>query len=445
MAKRLTVIDGADQGRFFPLFEGVVTIGNNHRHADICLHDLYVRRVHCLLDVKGDRVVARANDKTAPITVNGQPATEQELRLGDVLRVGNSHLRLEDARAAAAAEDEDVEVLEVADEEDEEGEETVEVLEAEEVEVVEDEPPAKKEKFTPAPALPAGRLAELTDHLIAQYEIGSVLGRGQCGVVFRARDRKAGHVVALKVLFPGFPLNAGEMQQFASAMRTLLPLRHPNLVTLYNAGRTAPYTWLALEYVEGESLAQTLERMGGSPGKLGWKHALRLGVHAGRGLEFIHRHRLLHGNVTPQNILIRLSDKLAKLGDLMLARSIEGSSLQASTLEKKLLAELPYMAPEQVDPDAFVDSLSDIYGLGAVIYARITGRPPFRGETPEETIAQIQEAPLVRPRQLQPAVPEALDVAVAKMLMRHQEERYPTTAELLADLERIAEEEGVTL
>ena len=109
-----------------------------------------------------------------------------------MLRVGNSHLRLEDARTAEP-EDDDVEVLEVADEADEEGEETVEVLEAEEVEVVEDEPPAKKEKFTPAPALPAGRLAELTDHLIAQYEVGSVLGRGQCGVVFRARDRKAGH------------------------------------------------------------------------------------------------------------------------------------------------------------------------------------------------------------------------------------------------------------
>jgi pSer/pThr/pTyr-binding forkhead associated (FHA) protein len=442
MAKRLTVIDGADQGRFFPLFEGVVNIGNNHRHADICLHDLYVRRVHCHLEVQGDRVVARATDKTAGMTVNGQAVTEQELRLGDVLRVGNSHLRLEDA-STAPEEEEEVEVLEAVEDDEE-----VEVLEsdddeADEVEVVEDAEDEKKEKFSPAPALPAGRMAELTDHSIAQYEIGSVLGHGHCGVVFRARDRKAGHVVALKVLFPGFPKNAGEMQQFASAMRTLLPLRHTNLVMLYNAGRTAPYSWLALEYVEGESLAQTLERMAGAPGKLGWKHALRMGIHVGRGLAFIHRHRLLHGNVTPNNILIRLSDKTSKLGDLMLARALEGSALQGATLEKKLLAELPYMAPEQVDPDAYVDSLADIYGLGAVVYARITGRPPFPGESPEEIIEHVREATLVRPRKLQPTVPEALDGAVMKMLARHQEERYQTMTELVGDLERIADEEEV--
>lgn len=413
MAKRLLVIDGADHGRSFPLHgDGVVTIGNSHRHADICLHDLYVRRVHCQLEVQGDRVVARASESNAGMTVNGQAAAEQELRLGDVLRVGNTHLRLEEA-------DPD--------------------------ETPEEAPETEVKDFPPAPPLPAGRLAELTDHLLAHYEIGPVLGHGHGGVVFRARDRKGGHMVALKVLFPEFPKDAGEMQGFAAAMRTVLPLRHPNLVTLYNAGRTAPYCWLALEYVEGESLAQALERMSGVPGKLGWKHALRLGIHVGRGLEFVHRHRLLHGNVTPHNVLVRLSDKTAKLSDLMLARAIEGSALQAATLEKKLLAELPYLAPEQADPDAYVDSLADLYGLGAVIYARITGRPPFRGASPEETIARIHEAPLVRPRQVQPAVPEALDVAVGKMLARRQEERYQTAADLVAELERIAEEEGVIL
>jgi serine/threonine protein kinase len=415
MAKRLLVIDGADQGRFYPLHgDGVVTIGNSHRHADICLHDLYVRRVHCHLDVQGDRVVARSNETGAPMTVNGQAATEQELRPGDVLRVGNTHLRLEEGDAVPAEEAATAQGTEV-------------------------------KQYTPAPPLPAERLAELTDHVVAHYEVGPVLGHGYGGVVFRARDRKAGHVVALKVLFPQFPQNAGEMQQFASAMRTVLPLRHTNLVTLYNAGRTGTYCWLALEYIEGESLAQALERMSGMPGKLGWKHALRLGIHVGRGLDFIHRNRLQHGNVTPRNILIRLSDKTAKLSDLMLARALDGSALQKATLENKLLAELPYLAPEQADPDAYVDSLADIYSLGAVMYARITGRPPFQGESPEETIAKIHEATLVRPRKVQPTVPNALDVAVVKMLSRRQEERFQTAAELVGELERIADEEGVIL
>jgi serine/threonine protein kinase len=416
MAKRLLVIDGADHGRTYPIHgDGTVTIGNSHRHADICLHDLYVRRVHCHLEVEGERIVARDSENAAGICVNGQPVAEQELRLGDVLRVGNTHMRLEEGQA---------------------GEEEEELLEEDTEEV---------KQFTPAPPLLAERLGGLTDHLLAHYEIGPVLGHGQSGVVFRAHDRKGGHTVALKVLFPEFPQNAAEMQQFAAAMKTVLPLRHANLVTLYNAGRSAPYCWLALEYVEGESFAQVLERMGGLPNKLGWKHALRLGIHLGRALEFIHGNRLQHGNITPRNILIRLSDKVTKLGDLMLARAIDGSVLQKGTLEKKLLEEMPYLAPEQADPEAFVDSLADIYGLGAILYARIAGRPPFQGESPEETLARIHRAPLVRPRQVQSTLPEALDVAITKMLARHQEERYQTAAELVAELERIADEEGVSV
>ena len=406
MPKRLVVIDGADQGTFFSLADGkTVTIGNSSRHGDICLHDLHVRRDHCRLEVQGDRVLARAGE-SAEMLVNGQPIVEQELRPGDVLRLGNSYLRLEDAAAEAAAA------------------------------------PAKAAE--PLPQLPAERLGELTDHVLAQYEVGPVLGRGHCGVVFRARDRKAGLTVALKVLYPEFPKDAGEMQQFVAALKSILALRHPNLVTLYNAGRTVPYCWLALEYVEAESLAQVLERTTTS-GKNNWKYALRLGVHLGRALQFIHRQRLLHGNITPRNVLIRLSDKVGKLGDLMLSRALDGSRLQVATLEAKLLSELPYLAPEQADPNAFVDSLADIYGLGAVVYARLTGRPPFLGASPEETIAQIHEAPLVRPREHQPNTPPALDVAVVKMLARHQEERYQTATELVEDLERIAEREGVAV
>src|SRR5262249_49559080 len=155
-----------------------------------------------------------------------------------------------------------------------------------------------------------------------------------------------------------FPKGAGEMQRFIEGLKKVLPLRHAHLVNLFNAGKTGPYCWIALEYIEGESVAQALERLGTKPN---WKHALRLAVHGARALDFIHGQRLLHGNITPQNLLVRLSDKVVKLADLMLAQGLEGSALQAATLEFKLLAEMPYMSPEQVDPNAFVDHLSDIY------------------------------------------------------------------------------------
>jgi serine/threonine protein kinase len=434
MAKRLLVIDGADRGRSFPLpRNGAVRIGSNRRHAAICLHDQLVRQVHCLLEVEGTRIVVRNKDDSPEILVNDQPTRERVLRPGDVLRVGNSHLRLEGGATGSSS-------------------------------------PSEREKPVPAAGGPPGLsnlAAELTDDTLAHYEVGPVLGHGPRSVVFRAKDLKAGHVVALKVLPPEFPKDAAEMRRFVRATKAVLALRHPHLVALYNAGRTGSYCWLALEYVAGESLAQVLTREDAAS-KPDWRQALRLGVQIGQALELVHRRHLVHGNITPQNILIRASDRAAKLGDLMLGRALAGSALHAATLEAKLLAELPYLPPEVTDPNASVDHLSDIYGLGAVLYARLTGRPPFQGASPEETLALIEEGALVKPRQRQSSttqapeanhwllsetlnwarqrrssMPQALEAAVVRMLARRPEDRYPTAAELVADLERIADQEKV--
>jgi serine/threonine protein kinase len=420
MAWQLLVIDGADQGRYFPLAdEGTITLGSSRKNADVVLHDLYVSRIHCQLEASAEGLVVTDLESPSGTFINGQKITQvQSLQAGDVLRVGNSHMRLEvalgrepDASAASAPAP---------------------------------VPEAPPEPPLPAklPHLPAERLAELSGHYLAHYEIGPVLGKGHCGVVFRARDRKSDQLVALKVLLPQFPANDAEMSLFVRTMKTLLPLRHSHLVGQFGAGKTGRYCWIAQEYIEGESLAQVLERMG-SPGKLAWKHALRLGIHVGRALAYLHSHNILHGNLTPFNILIRLGDKTVKLSDLLLSKALDGSALQLATLEAKLLAELGYLSPEQAHPDAFVDSLSDIYGLGAVMYARLTGRPPFQGQSPEQTLAMIHEAPLVKPTAYQTATPEAVEAAVLKMLARRQADRYQTPAELLTELEEFAEDEGL--
>jgi serine/threonine protein kinase len=420
MAWQLLVIDGGDQGRHFPLpDEGKVTLGSSRKNADIALHDLYVARVHCEIVVSVEGLVVSDMESQAGTFVNAQKiAQAQKLLPGDVLRIGNSHMRLEAATDQQAASKDAAATADAA------------------------ESPAAPPLPVKLPTLPPERLSELSGHNLAHFEVGPVLGTGHCGVVFRARDRKSDQVVALKVLSPQFPANDVEMAQFVRTMKTLLPLRHSHLVGQFGAGRTGPYFWIAQEYVEGESLAQVLERMG-SPGKLTWKHALRLGIHLGRALAFIHSHNLLHGNLTPRNILIRLGDKTVKLSDLMLAKALDGSALQSATLEAKLLSELGYLAPEQAHPDAFVDGLSDIYGLGAVMYARMTGRPPFQGRSPEETLSLIHETPLVKPTEYQSAIPASVEAAVVRMLARRQEERFQTPAELLIELDRIADEEGI--
>jgi serine/threonine protein kinase len=415
MAWQLLVVDGADKDRFFPLpEEGLVSIGSSRKNADVVLHDLYVARVHCEVRIENQRAVVSDLDTPGGTFINGQKIKEQEIRIGDVLRIGNSHLRLD----VMSQEEADAVDVEEADDE------AVEIVEVQE------------EKT------PEQRLAELEGQTIGHYEVGSLLGKGHHGMVFRARDLKTQQVVALKVLSPEFPAGDGEMQAFVKTLKVALPFQHEHLVKLLGAGKHGAFCWLAQEYVEGESLAQVLQRMG-SPGKLTWKHALRLGLHVGKALQFIHKNRQIHGNLTPANVLVRFSDRHVKLNDFLLDKALEGSKLHAASLKAKLVAEVGFLAPEQTEPGAYVDNLADIYGLGALMYARMTCQPPFKGKTPEETLAMIRKGKLVPPSEHQEAIPEELDDVVLKMLARRQEERYARISDVLSDLESVAEEQEV--
>jgi eukaryotic-like serine/threonine-protein kinase len=131
------------------------------------------------------------------------------------------------------------------------------------------------------------------------------------------------------------------------------------------------------------------------------------------------------------------------LADLMLANALEGSQLQETILEQKLLVEMPYLAPEQTDPQAFVDHLADLYGLGAVVYTLLTGRPPFSGDTPAEIIEEIRHTSVDRPTMYQKEIPTEFEAVVLKLMAKHQEDRYQTAAELLGSVQAIAEEHNI--
>jgi serine/threonine protein kinase len=407
MIWRLVVVDGADQGRSFPLSEGIMTIGKSHRNSEICLNDLYVARVHCEVEVNEGRVVVTDVDEVKGIYVNGQKVKQQELKLGDVLRVGNSHLRLEPHDGSAPAEP--VEELEVLEE------------------------PARLPQFS------IEQLAKLSGATLGHYAVGPVLGRGRRGMVFLSRDMKTNQIVALKVLAAGFPKNDGEMQRFVGAIKTALPLRHPNLVGVLGAGKTGPYCWIATEYVEGDNLGQVIEQKANR----GWKKALRVTIHVARALAFAARHNLLHGNVTPQNILSRKNDKVVKLADLVLARALEGSDLERDTRDDKFQAELPYLSPEHLPGGGKLACWSDIHSLGAVVYHLLAGQRPFGGPSPEDTMAEIREAVPVTPKDYLETLPDDFEALVLKMLAKQPDERYHKPGELLADAEAVAKKQGL--
>jgi serine/threonine-protein kinase len=170
-------------------------------------------------------------------------------------------------------------------------------------------------------------------------------------------------------------------------------------------------------------------------------------IQLARALDYAHKNNVIHRNITPANVLIQASDKVAKLGDLMLAKALEGSMAQQITRPGELLGEVDYMSPERTHGTTDVDGRSDIYSLGAMIYRLLTGRPPFTGGSLMETIVKIRqsEAKPEKPKKYQLAIPDLFEGIVLRMLAKQPAERYQTAAELLGELERVAKFQGVTV
>jgi serine/threonine protein kinase len=284
------------------------------------------------------------------------------------------------------------------------------------------------------PALPAERLHELGGKRISHYQLGQVLARGQSGIVFRAYDDKHDRQAAFKVLWPHLAGNDEEVKRFVRTMRTILPLRHPHLVALYGAGRSRPYCWLALEYVEGaESAAEVVTRAAG--GRLpDWQVALGVLRDVAGALAFAHGRNILHRNITPKSVLIGRGGA-AKLGGLVLAKALEGSLADPLTQPGEVLGDVLYMSPERTTGGLqAADTRADLYGLGATAYALLTGRPPLQGATFVQTVLQIRQEQPLPPRSFQPAVPAPLEAAVLRLLAKRPEDRFQTAGELLTHL-----------
>ena len=418
LSRRLLVIDGADQGRSFPLnVAGRITIGKSGKHADIVLHDLYVSRVHCELQVDDTSVRVTHIEGDGGTLVNNQKIDEQELRLGDVLRVGNSHLRFElDSGKPSMATVVEVETVEVESEED-------------------------TELVAPISS-PVDALAELENQVLGHFELGAVLGRGLSGMVFHGHLKDSDEPIAVKVLATAFPASDAEQQAFIRAIKVVAPMRHPHLVGVHRVGKSGQYCWIARDYVEGESLAALIDRLKAED-RLGWKRACRVAVHLARLLQFLHQKQVRGIRITPTNVLVETDTKATKLANLMVDGALAGSDLAHLIAEDRLTAELPYRAPEQTDPAAAVDLRTSLYALGAVLYALMAGQPPFTGKTHDEIIKQIREAKLVKPSKFLPEMPAAFETAVLKLLARKPEDRYQSADELLAVIEPLAKQHDI--
>jgi serine/threonine-protein kinase len=397
MDRHLRVVSGPDQGRTFPIQEsGTQGIGRSRQHSEICLHDLSLARVHCYLEMTDGQVVLVDSDGCGTL-VNGAKVTRHRLHNADVIKLGGSELVFEsDAPDDAAV------------------------------------PPSPAEV-----AFSTEGLAKLAGTVLGPYEIGPLIGKGHCGLVFQARHTKQERAVALKVLHPDFPKDDAEMQTFVHAVKAAVLLRHPNLVAVLGAGRTEAYCWIAMELVEGENVAAMLKRSA-AEGLPDWRQSFRLAVHVGRALYQADQHGLVHGAITPRNVLFRSTDNLFKLGDLMQGRALAGSLLKQMTVREKVVRDLIFLSPEQTQPQVPIDVRSDIYNLGTVVYGLLTGQSPFAGESLAQSLALIRDADPMSPLEYQPEAPEGFAEIVLKMLAKRPEERHQSPGELLLDLMQIS-------
>jgi serine/threonine-protein kinase len=272
--------------------------------------------------------------------------------------------------------------------------------------------------------------------IIRGYEVQVVLGHGGVGVVYRARHLRLNRVVALKMLLVGPYARPTELERFLREAEAVAGLRHPNIVQVYDVGDADGRPYFTMELVEGGSLA---EKVAGAPQPAAWAASL-LATLAG-AVHFAHQGGIVHRDLKPGNVLLT-ADGVPKVTDFGLARRLQDSD--GLTLSGALIGTPSYMAPEQARGDkGAVGPATDVYGLGAILYELLTGRPPFRAETATATLQQVQADEPVPPARLNRQVPRDLETICLKCLRKGPAQRYASAAALAGDLGRFQRGEPI--
>lgn len=301
--------------------------------------------------------------------------------------------------------------------------------------------------------------------LLPGYDILTELGRGGMGVVYKARDRKLQRHVALKMVLAGAHVGAAGLARFRAEAEAVAQLQHPNIVQIYETGEYDGRPYIALEFVDGGSLQQHIEKTPTTP-----RASAELVELLAATMEVAHRRGIVHRDLKPANILLaplsdgsgsgnrekgrasgstlnfergsRTAEFFPKIADFGLVKRVDDESGQTQT--GTILGTPSYMAPEQATGQIrAIGPPADIYALGTILYELLTGRPPFRASNPIDTIRQVIDQEPVPPRQLEPRVPHDLETICLKCLEKAPERRYPTAAELANDLRRFLNDEPI--
>src|SRR5213596_1541328 len=292
---------------------------------------------------------------------------------------------------------------------------------------VADEPVAKADD-------PARSIPMLMD--FGDYELLEQIGRGGQGVVFRARQKSLNRIVALKVIGLGNWATKAHLKRFRLEAEAAASLDHPCIVPVYEVGERDGSCYFSMKFVEGGQLDAVASRETMPP-----RRAAELIAKVARTVHYAHEHHILHRDIKPGNILLDGKGE-PHLTDFGLARLVESESTVTRTLE--VLGTPSYMAPEQaLGNNAAFGKITDVYGLGAVLYQLLTGQPPFAGGTTYETIKLLLDTEPRSPRLLNPKIDRDLLTICLKCLEKDSQRRYPSALALAEDIERWLKHEPI--
>ncbi|QDH69256.1 serine/threonine-protein kinase [Marilutibacter alkalisoli] len=283
---------------------------------------------------------------------------------------------------------------------------------------------------TAPPSRPGPDLDDPTQCDLGDYRLVSMIGRGGMGMVYKARQLSLQRDVAIKLLDTGIwaspELIAGLYREARHAAR----LQHPNIVAVYGIGESRGQAWFAMQYIEGCTLAEQIDRDGPLPPA----DAARMILTVAEAVHYAHRLDILHLDLKPGNLLID-ADGQPHITDFGLARRVDNTD----GVENDCISGTPgYMAPEQVQIGPRLSRTTDVWGLGAILYESLTGRPPFEGDDTKEIIRNVAQAAVRRPRGQRPLPPD-LEAIVMRCLRRRPDQRYRTARALAHDLSRFLE------
>lgn len=288
-------------------------------------------------------------------------------------------------------------------------------------------PVSNRKQGDPGPTLP---------YDLGDYRLLKILGRGGMGVVYLAEQKGLGRRVAVKMIRSGILASDAEVRRFVMEARAAAALEHPNIVSVFQSGYLEGHYYFSMEYVPGVDLAKLIQQAPLDP-----RVAARYVRDVARAIHHAHRRGVLHRDLKPANVLITPDDEV-RVTDFGLAKQIDTDS--SVTGSGAAVGTPNYMAPEQASGlSDRVRVQSDVYSLGALLFAAITGQAPFCGENVMQTLMQVIHQPAPTLRSLAPDAPEDLETIVGKCLEKSPDDRYRSAAELAEELDAFLDERPI--